>query len=215
MWNRATRGLNRCGIAGQACRGAEILLLALSLLPTEAFSGDYDSCEYGIMYSDNQIGVLSAKKAKDSSNTTYRLLTELTASLIKEFHITYDLSVSFDHGYLTKAFIRTAVNQSNWDSTSIRWQDSRYYIKKLGEEPYYLNEPKCTLSTACLYFRRPAEGQVFSEQYSKSVTVKQVKPNVYRLKLPSGNANVYYYDDQGLKKVVVNDTPVQIRFVRL
>ena len=206
---------SQSGITRRACTKVGILLLSFFLIPGQASSGGDYTCKYGIMYSDNQIGVLSARKTENGTHTTYRLLTELTASLIKEFHIIYDLSATFDNGYLTKAFIRTAVNQNTWDSTSIRWQDSRYRIKQQGEESYYLNKAQCTLSTACLYFSRPSEGQVFSEQYRELVAVTQVKPDVYKLKLPSGNANMYYYDEQGLKKVVVNDTPVQIRFVRL
>ena len=170
---------------------------------------------YRIMYNDNQIGVLKAQKQKQLTTTTYQLLTEVTATFIKEFHITYNLSVQFDTGSMVKASLTTAVNQSTWDSTHIQWQNSQYRIKKEGESAYYKEKAPCKYATACMYFRKPPSKRVFSEQYTQQVPVNEIKPNVYKLKLPSGNANFYHYDKQGLKKVVVNDTPVQIRFIRI
>ena len=185
-------------------------------LGADAQGGSSAKGEYAIMYGDNQIGVLIAKKANNNNTITYQLLTELTASLIKEFHITYDLSVTYKSGYMTKAFTRTAVNQHTWDSTHIRWHKNQYQVEKQGENTYDLDQKRCRLSTARLYFQRPTpKAKIFSEQYCKLVPVEKIKPDVYKLTLPSGNANLYHYDKKGLKKVVVNDTPVQVRFVRL
>lgn len=170
---------------------------------------------YRIMYNDNQIGVLKAQKQQTIATTHYLIQAEVTADLLKTFHITYKLSVQFDTGSMVKAFTKTAVNQNTWDSTYVQWQNNKYRIKKEGKAAYYKQKSPCAYATACLYFKKPPSKKVFSEQYTQTVQIKEIKPDVYKMKLPSGNANYYHYDKQGLKKVVVNDTPVQIRFIRL
>lgn len=194
------------------------LFVTLLINWTQAHSnGEKDQSEntYRIMHGDDQIGVLKAQKQQNTTGTTYRILTNVKASLLKEFHITYNLSVQFDTGKMVKAFLKTAVNQRTWDSTHVQWQDNKYRIDKDGEAAYFMEKPPCTYSTACMYFQKPPSKQVFSEQYTQKVQVKEVKSNIYKLNLPSGNANYYHYDQQGLAKVVVNDTPVTIRFIRV
>lgn len=170
---------------------------------------------FRIMYGDNQLGLLKAKKEQQIASTTYHLLTDLKASLIKEFHITYSLSVQYDTGSMVMAFIKSAVNQNTWDSTHVRWVNNKYRVHKEGESVYYKSQKPCSFSTACMYFQQPQSDKVFSEQYTKKVPVKEVRSNVFKLALPSGNANFYHYDNRGLAKVVVNDTPVQVRFIRI
>lgn len=174
-----------------------------------------DEKTFRIMYGDNQLGLLKAKKEQQIASTTYHLLTDLKASLIKEFHITYNLSVKYDTGSMVMALIKSAVNQNTWDSTHVQWENNKYRVHKAGEAVYYKKQRPCSFSTACMYFQQPQSDEVFSEQYTKKVPVKEVRSNVFKLALPSGNANFYHYDNRGLAKVVVNDTPVQVRFIRI
>ncbi len=196
-----------------------VALLSLAILNWGKSHSSNNSQElektYRIIYNDNQIGVLTAQKQQQFASTTYRLLTEVKATIIKDFHITYNLSVEFDTGSMVKAILTTAVNQSTWDSTHLQWTNNKYRIDKDGEAAYFMEKAPCSYSTACMYFQKPPSNKVFSEQYTQIVQLEEVKPDVYKLKLPSGNANYYHYDKQGLKKVVVNDTPVQIRFIRI
>jgi len=114
-----------------------------------------------------------------------------------------------------EARVKSVVNDNIWDQADIQWKGNCYEVNKVKEKPYDLCEGKAPYSTALLYFQNPANyRQVFSESYAKFVPLAHAPDNTYKLKLPSGNENIYTYNSQGLQKAVINDAIVQLTFLR-
>lgn len=202
----------------QCClRAAFWAFLGLSLMANLSFHTPElaERIQYEVRYSNSNIGTLTADKYLEDGETKYVIKTDVKKRLIKMFHVVFHLDARFSQGSLTKAEVKSIVNDNVWDYSNLKWQKDCYQVSKEDEEPYKLCKEQAAYSTACLYFKEPKEySRIFSESYTQYVPIKGNRTDGYTLKLPSGNDNYYHYDEEGLKKAVINDAVIQLTFIR-
>jgi hypothetical protein len=70
-----------------------------------------------------------------------------------------------------------------------------------------LNINSVTYNMDCLYFQEPVDiKQVYSDNFQQFVDIEKKPEGYYKIKLPDGNSNNYYYKDGVCAAIHVNHT---------
>lgn len=170
---------------------------------------------FDIIFKGKKVGKVEATKTPKSGGMHYNIQSQVKISIIKTFQIDFSLKNQYWNSGLEEARIKNTVNNNIRDYSTLDWQGDHYHVTKQNES-FKLNKKQARFSTACLYFEEPQErSTVFSENYLDYIPIEKIEQNQYKLKLPSGNSNLYYYNEQKeLEKAIIRDAILQFSFER-
>lgn len=185
------------------------------LLASPSLSKVDQQLDFKITFRGNQVGEVSAEKLHQGNEIHYEITSQVQVSMIKTFKIDFSLQNYYANQGLEQANLKNSVNDNLRDFSSIQWEGSHYKVMK-ANDTFKLHKEKALFSTACLYFQEPINrSEVFSENYLEYIPIEKVEADQYKLKLPSGNSNLYYYNERDeLEKAVIRDALVQFTFER-
>ena len=155
-------------------------------------SADPVILKYEILRNDKVIGKMEAVKRDKGNLIEYQMESFVNVSLVIQLSIYTKVVGVFQQGQLVSWSVIRKVNDNTKVNAKIILQNDRYLIQEDGERSE-LNE-KILYTSACLMRLEPVGlKRIFSENYKKFVTVREVRPHYYELQLPDGNKNFYSY----------------------
>jgi len=157
-----------------------------------ATSSDPVILKYEIVRNDKVIGKMEAVKRDKGNMIEYQMESFVSVSLIVQLSIYTKVVGVFHQGQLVSGSVIRKVNDNTKVNAKIILQNDRYLIQE-EDERSELNE-KIMYTSACLMHLEPVGlKRIFSENYKKFVTVRELRPHYYELQLPDGNKNFYSY----------------------
>jgi hypothetical protein len=147
---------------------------------------------YDVIRNGNVIGYLHATRSSSGDQVDYVTESSVNVRLLMSFSMYSKVTGSFTNGMLINGTAVRKLNGHNKVNMVIQWK-SNYYLLKEDDEQTEIRE-KITYTTACLFNEEPVGiTRIFSENFGKFITLKEVRPHYYELHLPDGNKNYYSY----------------------
>lgn len=188
-----------------------LLAMLLLLLATHSLTGQ--SLTYHVMNGNSKIGWLSIEK-RDSLNTSMiKLNSEVKKRIVFLFTVIEKEEICFKDGLMQRSYIYRKINKDVKADQYTVFKDNFYTVyKKKQTEPVMIDGIRFT--QANLYFSEPTNiNQVYSDHYQAMLPVEKISGGYYKLKLPDGNYNYYYYTNKVCSKIRIERSLFTVEFI--
>lgn len=159
---------------------------------------------YDIIKSNKVIGYMICSKTEKNETVEYINESNAKFSILIDVSVYSKLQSSFSEGVLRNGKLLRQVNGKTKADKQIDWDNNHYLIKNDGKSATLKSE--INFSTACLMYVEPTGiKNIFSENFGQYVTINEIVPHKYVLKLPDGD-NIYTYQNGKCIEVEVRTT---------
>jgi len=154
---------------------------------------------YKVFRNEEEVGTITVQRVSGATGTTYSLNSSVTIKTLIAIHIKEIIVNQFEQGVLINSVHNREINDFKSINKELVKSGERYLLD--GETLPHLGG-KIANSVLTLYFQEPVKDNfIYSESFMEMVTIKELKPGVYRLTQPNKNVTDYYYVSGALTKV--------------
>lgn len=160
---------------------------------------------------DKEIGKIDVSVSKEANTTIYRVNSNTSVSMLFTINYTSQLEAVYRDGKLLGASSTSFQNGKKKDDSMVAKDGSGYHFRGNGKELHY--RAPIYYSVAMLYFQEPVGlDKVYSETHGTFRKLVKSGNHTYKLVLPDGNENYYYYSNAQLQKVMVDRAAYDLSF---
>ena len=172
-----------------------ILFLAFISVLLSSGKAVNSTLNYDVIRNGNVIGSLHASRISSGNQIDYITESNVSVKILMTFSMYSKVTGAFRNGMLISGSAVRKVNGHNKVNTVIQWKNDHYLLEEEDDTKKEIRE-KITYTTACLFNQEPVGlTRLFSENFGKFITLKEIRPHYYELHLPDGNRNYYSYSN--------------------
>ena len=185
-------------------RAAAILLPAIILLTANASHGQAKLLNYTIMRNGSRVGTLRFSETVASGMDCLNMVSDVKTRFIFTFTAHAHEEAVYFNGVLLRSSIFRQLN-GNEKANKQHQADNRQYIIHKGADTEITRNFPITYNMLSLYSREPEHvNQVYSDNFETFIAIQQAEPHKYKITLPDGNYNYYYYKNGVLNEIDVH-----------
>lgn len=174
------------------------VLLAFSTL--SAFS---ESGTFTIKRNGNTIGHLSVSMKEEGDQTFLKITSKVDTRFVFRLKVETEDVAHFKSGQLIRSDVNRLVNGNEKEAKETRWTNSFYEIRS-GHRTNRIIQP-IHYNMMLLYVREPVNlSRIYSDNYQCFLPLLKKGPHQYRVDLPDGNHNEYFFEKGICKRIIVN-----------
>lgn len=168
---------------------------------------------YNIMMGGSKIGSLLMLRHDSLGTTAIKINCHARKRIIFLYTLTENQESYFDRGIMIRSSIYRKVNSNVKINQHTQFKGDHYVVSKgTSDQAVMLNG--VSYNQTSLYFTEPSGiKQLYSDIYLTMLDIKKVANGVYKLLLPDGNVNYYYYSDGVCSKVKIDRMLFSVEFV--
>ncbi|WP_129714046.1 DUF6134 family protein [Pedobacter sp. SYP-B3415] len=168
-------------------------------------SAQENSTTYRIIHKGDQIGSMQFVKKVTGDDLHLRMTSQIRTSLLFSIRVSTTDQAHFSKGRLLSSNVCRIVNGKEKDRKKT-WLCSDDYKIVSGEKTKSFKSP-IAYNMMLLYCKEPVNiNQVYSDNFQQFVAIQKTGAHSYRIKLPDGNFNDYYFANGICQRVVVHHT---------
>lgn len=187
--------------AGRAA-GLVILCMFISMFSTS----QEKKSAYTIYRNGSAIGSINFSQSTSSNRTTLKLESEMKTRFIFIITSSSVEETIYDNGIMTWSSIYRKANGNEKTNKKIKTAGNNYIVYS-GSKSETLDKYPIRYNMLSLYAMEPtAISQVYSDTFEEFIAIHKIADHKYKLVLPDGNYNNYYYENGKLCKVEINST---------
>jgi hypothetical protein len=153
---------------------------------------------YSVMRNGNQAGWVKVSKNINGNTSIINLTSEMKVRFIFLFTIVSNEYVESKNEKLIHSYVYRKVNTDVKANVHTRWTGSSYEKEDASQKEKLTFEP-VSFNVLDLYFREPTGfDQVYSGSQQQNLRIQKKQAGVYKLYLPDGDFNEYYYNSDGI-----------------
>lgn len=180
------------------------------ILPRHSFGQKVDSASFKIKVLGISIGTMDVKKISSSnSQEKYELHSQVSFWFFGKIYLDHQINCVFQDGQYISSEVNSKTNRGNFLS-KIHWESDQYIVDANTYE-YENKQPiryPIVDTISELYFSKPKIGdEILSETYGLTSKISEIEPDVFEITI-NGNKNHFYYKDDVLDKVMI-ENPVK------
>ncbi|KIO76640.1 hypothetical protein TH53_13925 [Pedobacter lusitanus] len=158
--------------------------------------------KYNILRNGSIIGQMQFSQKNDGEDLYLRMTSRVKTQFIMNINVDTEENAHFKNGKLISSRVIRHVNGKQKAYNQTRFINNAYQTqsdKKTSQIKEVIN-----YNLMLLYTSEPTNlSQVYSDNYLQFLEIKQIKPHLYRITLPDGNYNEYYFDKGICREVMV------------
>ncbi|WP_219225510.1 DUF6134 family protein [Pedobacter antarcticus] len=159
--------------------------------------------KYNILQNDNIIGQMKFCQKKDSGNLYLSMVSSAKSRFVFSIEVNTEERAHFRNGLLVSSSVQRRVNGKEKANRQTHLINTSYQLKS-ERKTSRLNRP-INYNLLLLYANEPSNlSQVYSDNYQQFLEIKQTSPHSYRIQLPDGNYNDYYFSDGICKEIILH-----------
>jgi len=183
-----------------------ILLLALNF---SAFAHNFSQV-YHIKHNGEVIGKLAFSQNTDGENTYLKITSQVSTRFVFKIDVLTEDLAHFKNGRLISSAVSRSVNGKAKERKKTTFQNDVYQLQS-GNKFSSLSQA-IAFNMMLLYTTEPVSvNQVYSDNFQCFLPIKKQAAHQYRVNLPDGNYNDYYFENGICKLVVVNHSLYTIK----
>ena len=191
-----------------------VTVLVQLLIVSNVSFGQKLNLSYKVMQNNNTLGWIKIQKIETGTSSHIVLDSEIKKKLIFTISVIEKQEATFTNGLMMKSFIYRKVNNDLKMNKHTLYNGKFYDVKNPGKtEPLMISRIHYNLLS--LYFKEPVNiKQVYSDTFEQLLNIESAGNACYKVKLPDGNSNYYYYANGICSRVRLEHTLFSIEFVR-
>jgi hypothetical protein len=181
-------------------------LLLIALMVGVFCVAQQRSYTYGISMNGKPVGELKVIQKAMNDSLVIDITSVIMTRMIFLFKVVSFDKTIFHHGRLHYSSTFRQINKGHKSTTVTRDMGQGYHSEKEGNIKEF---PRSCIyhNMSSLYISEPTDFTVvYSDVFQQFVGISYVEPHRYKLKLPDGNTNEYYYANGICKRIRVNHT---------
>lgn len=180
-----------------------LIFLVLLSFPLSSYTQEL---KYNVIKNGKIIGKMIVTRVKSDSLTQMKLHSQVKTNLLVKMHVNSLEESQFKNGMLIYSTISREINGVKQINRQIKWSGHAYQLYEDGQTATIQTTPIFN-NIVQLYFEEPHNRKVvFSESQKKWVRITKISESKYKMTLPDGNHNEFFYRDGICTKVVVHNT---------
>lgn len=187
--------------SGSLARYISIALIAMLLLL--AFDGHSQtrSLNYQVIRNGNKVGSLHFTQSTIAGMNYMKLESEVKTKFIFTFTVSAKEEAVYSNGILLRSSIYRQMNGSEKANKQLQATNNQYILHTGKNSEVKKNYP-ITCNMLSLYSMEPLGiDRVYSDSFETFVAIQKTGEHRYKITLPDGNYNYYYYK-QGILTLV-------------
>lgn len=190
----------------------KILLLFLSaILYSKFLYAQTIQYEFEVKKSDKCIGSMNITHCREGLFNTIILRSEIKYRFLFLFQASSKEEAMFYDGILTHSSLYRQQSGSKTINQQIRRVENHYMIICGGNNRQETKIFPITFHILCMYTTEPSNNkEVFIDKIQQMVLIKKMAEHHYRIELPDGNYNDYYYENGYCKLIKVHQTLIDV-----
>jgi hypothetical protein len=156
---------------------------------------------YNVVRNGKVIGTLDFVESISNNSIHFNLNSEVKTRFVFTFTVTAKEESIYKDGILIYSSIYRNFNGNVKIDRQMRFEGGVYHVSNKGEATQMKIDP-IHYNFHGLYLFEPKQlSLVFSDNFGKYMTIIKMPDNKYKVNLPDGNYNYYYYKDGICQKV--------------
>ena len=183
--------------------GGTGLLLFILLITSNARSQNR-TLNYQILRNGSKVGTLHFSEVNSSGTDYLKMESDVKTRFIFTFKAHANEEATYVNGVLLRSSIYRELNGSEKANKQHQAGNRQYIIHEGSDLKVTKNYP-ITYSMLSLYSKEPENiGSVYSDNFETFVAIQKTDAHKYKITLPDGNYNCYYYKNGVLNQVEVH-----------
>lgn len=192
---------------------SNLLLLPLILLFTPLNAQD-STISFSVMRNDKSLGTITIQKTTRDELTIYKANNNFQFRFLKKFDIKALESAVFKSQKLIFSEVKRSINGKSHPVVRLEFREGKYLTKK-GEHKLELPGTPITSNLLQLYFTEPTPGsRVYCDNQRSFATVRELSEGCYRVDMPNGAHNTFYYKNGICEKIVAVNSIFKVHLIK-
>ncbi|CAN5594021.1 hypothetical protein BH10BAC2_BH10BAC2_21190 [soil metagenome] len=161
---------------------------------------------YNVKKGDKVIGTFTVAETNTAALKTIKLESHIKTSFIVSIAVDAKEESIFQNGVLSQSSVFRQVNGDEKVNKKHRFYGTGYVIEA-GKKRDTLCCTQIVFNLMNLYCTEPISiGKVYSDNYQKFLVIQTTEPHIYRIDVPDGSYNKYFYKDGKCIKVEIHQS---------
>lgn len=158
---------------------------------------------YQIKRNGNVIGQMQLQQKNNGAETFLKMNSKVKTRFIFEINVQTSDESFFKNGQLQYSSVYRKVNGKEKENRQTKLLQQNYQL--LAGNKSSLFNSNINYNMMLLYCQEPTHiSQVYSDNFQQMLAIKKIGANNYRIDLPDGNYNTYYFQNGVCKTVEVH-----------
>lgn len=160
--------------------------------------------KFSVIHRGDTIGSMRLKKELMNDMTTFKLNSSVKAKIIIAIKVITDEESHFRNGLLVYSLVNRKINNREPVIKRTRFENNAYHLSD-GAKYKCLKGKEIRRNILCLYFNEPlSTDSVYCDNQQQWAPVKRISTNCYRVTMPDGNYNDFFYSKGVCTKVEIS-----------
>ena len=181
-----------------------ILLLIAILVGATRIYAQNKSLSYQIIRNGSKVGTLRFSENTSAGMDYLKMQSDVKTRFIFTFTAHANEEAVYFNGVLLRSSIYRQLNGTEKANKQHQANNGEYIIHK-GKDIEVVKNFPITYNMLSLYSKEPENvSKVYSDNFETFLAIQQPEPHKYKITLPDGNYNYYYYKNGVLNQVEVH-----------
>lgn len=168
---------------------------------------------YAIHHKGKKVGELSFRRQRSGARTLYNLQSEVNVRMLFAINVKTQEQAVYENELLQFSSVLRQVNGRQKTNRQIR-NNGRGLTVSADGESHELKNYRVKYSALCLYSTEPVlYTNVFADNFQAFVPIVKMADHHYRITLPDGSSNDYFYEGGICQKVQVRSSLFDAEFI--
>jgi hypothetical protein len=180
-----------------------LVLLALAVLSIKGYSQN-KALTYQILRNGNKVGILRFSETSTGDMDHLKMESDVKTRFVFTFTAHSNEEAVYYNGILLRSSIYRKLNGTE-KANKQHQAGNQQYIIHAGERTEVTKNYPITYNMLSLYSKEPENiSQVYSDNFQSFIAIQKTDQHKYKITLPDGNYNYYYYKNGVLNLVEVH-----------
>jgi hypothetical protein len=150
---------------------------------------------YQVMKNGNVIGIINLQQIMISNRSTIRVVSEVKTRFLFSFKIKSHDEAIYEDGRLISSTTARQMNGGEPTIKKTKLNGSVYEVQR-GDKKEVFNHYPINQNSLTLYIQEPVNVKlIYLDFFQQFVNIIPISPHHYKIVLPDGNTNEYYYQN--------------------
>ena len=185
---------------------AILLLIILLIFSTNSYSQN-KKFNYQIIRNGDKVGSLLFSETSTGDLDYLKMESDVKTRLIFTFTAHASEEAVYNNGILLRSSIYRRLNGTEKANKQHEATGNRQYLIRTGKTSEFTKTYPITYNMLSLYSKEPENiSKVYSDNFQTFLAIEKAASHKYKITLPDGNYNYYYYKNGILNLVEVHHT---------
>lgn len=190
-------------------------LIAFLLLAVMTMNAQERKMSFAVWKNKSQIGTIDIVQVQQNRNTVYDLSAEINTRIIFQYNIVGVEKTVFENGKLSYSSIKRICNNKEKVNKVLKLENESYLLND-GKRTSKININGIERNLVTLYYSEPKNvTEVYCDNQQRMAKVVRLEDHVYKVILPDGNYNIFYYRNNQCERVKVFNLLYKVELISI